>query len=259
MLFLIGLASASDDETPLWVGGNGVDGLDWGTANVPLDAVPRPKDINLPDSSYIGRNKQDRPDDMEVGGPPGERRFLRYASGVLVDAWLVSERPLDPARLISYDRPDWTGVILGPADDGFLAYGTASNWTVGGRTLLHWRDRAGALDILVSRAAPTPQYGIGRPRPLEKPGDSGVRVKLSGELKKAAKPFAGSLAGCFDTSPKPVEATIVMKMDGGGVPSRIRVSADQPAFNLEDCVAASLMDVRAAPNFQGTLKMLRFR
>ena len=77
-------------------------------------------------------------------------------------------------------------------------------------------------------------------------------------IRKEAKPFSAQVAGCFDTSPKPVGATFALKFDARGTPSRIKVAADQPAFNLEDCVAAALLELRGPPNATGTLEMLRF-
>ncbi|MDP2316252.1 MAG: hypothetical protein Q8P41_25360 [Pseudomonadota bacterium] len=252
-------ANAQDDGAPGWIGYSGVEGFDWGSANMPFDGVPRPRDLVLPDSNFIGANKQDRPEDLEIKAPAGERRFLRYARGQLVDAWWLKSGKLDPAPLVEAKQADWTGVVLGPAEDGFLAYGVATSWTVGERTVLYWRDRLGKMELLASRAAPTLQYGIGRPSPLEKPGDTGSRPKLSGDFRKEAKPYVGQVAGCFDTSPKPVVATIELRLDAKGQPSRIKVSADQPAFNLEDCVAAALMDLRGAPNASGKLEMMRFQ
>jgi hypothetical protein len=263
LAFLVGLvpaASAQDDAPPGWLGAHGVAGFDWGSNDVPVDAVPRARDLVLPDAAYIGANGQDRPDDLELkGAPAGERRFLRYVHGVLVDAWWMSATRLDPGPLVDDARPDWTGTVLGPADGGFLAYGTASSWTVGARTVLHWHDRLGARDLLVSRAAPTPQYGIGRATPLVAPADTGSRPRLSGDFKKEARPLLGSMASCFDSSRTPVGATVELRLDATGVPSRIKVSADQPTSNLEDCVASALMDLHGAPNATGTLEMLRFQ
>ncbi|MFZ5476031.1 MAG: hypothetical protein ACOZNI_04590 [Myxococcota bacterium] len=259
-MFLLALCALAQEEgTPPWIGALGVEGYAWGTNDVPFDAVPRPKDFVLPDSAFIGASKKDKPDDMELKAPPGERRFLRYAHGVLVDAWLVSEKPVDAGMLVGYKDPDWTGVVLGPGEDGMLAYGLAKSWTLGDRTVLHWKDREGKREVVASRAAPTPQYGIGRPEPLKLPGDTGAAARLSGDLRKAAKDYGGHLAGCFDTSPKPVAAKVLMKFDGRGQPTRIRVSADQPAFDLEDCVAAALMQVVGPPNALASLEMLRFR
>lgn len=253
------VANAQDDGALGWLTHGGVEGYVWGSDSMPFDALPRPRDFVLPDSNFIGANKQDRPEDLELKAPAGERRFVRYARGQLVDAWWVSTGKLDPGPLVESARPDWTGVVLGPAEDGFLAYGVATSWTLGGRTLLHWRDRLGKLDVLASRAAPTLQYGIGRPAPLEKPGDTGSRPKLSGDFRKEARPFLGAVSSCFDTSPKPVGATIELRLDARGQPSRIKVAADQPAFNLQDCVAAALMDLKGAPNATGELELLRFQ
>ena len=117
-------AAAQDDYVPGWIGYEGVEGFAWGSDAMPLDAVPRPRDFILPDSHYIGANKQDKPDDLEIRGPAGERRFVRYARGQ---------------------------------------------------------------------------------------------------------------------------------------PSRIRITADQPTFDLEDCVAAALMELVGAPNASGTLELMRFQ
>lgn len=257
MLLLALLALAQDSS---WLTPDGVEGFAWGTDAIPLDAVPRPKDLVLPDSAFIGASKQDRPDDLELKSPvPGERRFVRYARGAFVDAWLLAERPLDPEPLVAGGSPEWSGVVLGPGEDGYLAYGLARSWKVGDRTVLHWKDRASKRQLLVSRAAPSMQYGIGRAEPLETPGDTGARAELGGDLKKLAKPFAGAAASCFDQSPMPVEATIELKFDGAGAPSRVRVRADQPAFNLENCVAASFLTMSGPPAGQGTLTLRRFR
>lgn len=258
------VALAQDDGAPGWLHAGGVEGFAWGSDAMPLDAKPRPRDFVLPDSHYIGAAKQDRADDLELRAPEGERRFVRYAHGQLVDAWWVSDKRLDPTPLVEATKPDWTGVVLGPAEDGFLAYGVATSWTVrdgqgGERTVLHWKDRLGKRELIASRASPTLQYGIGRPSPLERPGDTRSRPKLSGDFRKEARPFVGSMSSCLDTSPKPVAATVDLRLDPRGLPSRIKVSADQPAFNLEDCVAASLMDLKGAPSATGTLELLRFQ
>ena len=259
MFLVLSAALAQEEGTLPWIGSSGVDGFDWGTDDMPLDAVPRPKDLVLPDSAFIGARRQDRPDDLELKAPPGERRFLRYVHGVLVDAWIASERPLDPGILTGYAKPTWTGTVLGPAEDGFYAYGTASSWNVGTRTVLHWHDSGARLDVVASRATPTPQYGIGRPEPLQARGDTRPSATFSGDLKRPSKPYQGLVASCFDQSRKPVNATIVLKLDARGEPSRIRVNADQPALDLDDCVAGALLAFRGAPNFCGTLEMSRFR
>lgn len=259
LVLVLTTAASAQDEAPAWLTASGVEGYAWGSDAQPFDGLPRPRDFVLPDSYFIGANKQDKPDDIEIKGPPGERRFMRYARGTLVDAWWVSTGKLDSGPLVDGKKADWTGVVLGPAEDGYLAYGMASSWTLGDRTVLHWKDRSGKLEVIASRAAPTLQYGIGRAKPLEPPGDTGARPKISGDFRKEAKPFLGPLASCFDTSPKPVGATIDLRLDGRGQPSRIKVSADQPAFNLEDCVAAALMDLKGEPNAVGKLELLRWQ
>jgi hypothetical protein len=253
-------AAAQDDYVPGWIGYEGVEGFAWGSDAMPLDAVPRPRDFILPDSHYIGANKQDKPDDLEIRGPAGERRFVRYARGQLVDAWWVVPGKIEVDPLVSGAKPEWTGVVLGPGEgDGYLAYGVARSWTVGTRTLLHWKDRLGKVEVLASRAQPTLQYGIGRAAPLEPRGDTGAKATITGDFKKEARPYAGQVASCFDTSPKPVIATIALRLDARGQPSRIRITADQPTFDLEDCVAAALMELVGAPNASGTLELMRFQ
>jgi len=254
------VAVAQDDYVPGWIGYDGVEGFPWGSDAMPLDATPRPRDFILPDSHYIGANKQDRPEDLELRAPPGEKRFVRYAKGQLVDAWWVKTGPIAVDPLVSGAKPEWTGVVLGPGEgDGYLAYGVARSWTLGNRTLLHWKDRLGKVEVLVSRAQPTMQYGISRAAPLEPRGDTGANGKFSGDFKKEARPYAGQVASCFDNSPKPVVATIALRLDARGQPSRIRVTADQPAFDLEDCVAAALMDLKGEPGASGTLELMRFQ
>jgi hypothetical protein len=257
LLLLAPLAFAQDDDP--WLTRQGVTGYSWGTTDIPVDGVPRPKDLVLPDSGWIGANPQDRPEDLELKAVPGERRFVRYAHGVLVDAWVVSDHPLDPAYVVGSERPEWTGTVLGPADGGFLAYGVAKSWTIGDRTVLYWRDRSGKREILASRAVPTGAYGVGRPKPLAAPGDTRAKATIKGDLRKAARASAGTLASCFDTSPKPVTADITLGFDGAGQADRIRVVADQPAFELEECVAASLMDVHGPARGEGSLTLMRFR
>lgn len=258
-LLALATGAGAQDETPTWLGADGVEGYAWGSDSMPLDGVPRPRDLVLPDSAFIGKNKADKPEDLELRGPPGERRFVRYAYGQLVDAWLLREGKLDTGPLVDHQKPEWTGVVLGPGEDGYIAYGTASNWNVGNRTVLHWRDRLGKRELLVSRAVPPPQYGVGRPSPLEKPGDTGANAKLTGDFKKEAKPYVGMLASCFDQSKKPVAATIALRLDAKGQPARVKVAADQPAFELDDCVAGALLDLRGNPNAAGTLELLRFQ
>lgn len=184
----------AQDDAPGWIRSGGIEGYDWGSDAQPIDAVPRPRDYLLPDDSYIGANKQDRPEDLEFKSPvAGERRFVRYARGLLVDAWLVSPTPIDPSPVTGFDKPLWTGTLLGPGEDGWLAYGQARAWKVGERTVLYWKDRLGKREVLVSRAAPTMQYGVGHAEPLEIPGDTGSRPKLSGDFKKEARPYVLSL------------------------------------------------------------------
>jgi hypothetical protein len=255
-MLVASLALAQD----YWLSSLGPGELTWGGEEIPLDARPRLQNYVLPDSAFLGRNKSEKPDDLEVRAPPGERRFLRYVHGVLVDAWWVAEHPLDPTPLTGSGPPAWQGVILGPDDGSFLAYGLGASWTSMDRTILHWRDSEGKLEVIADRAAPSPQYGIGRPAPLVRPGDNGMaKPRLAGDFKKEAKAFGPDLATCFGNSPKPVEANIKLKLDRHGRPSRIRVDADQPTLNLQDCVAAALIDLKGLPGQYGTLTAFFFR
>jgi hypothetical protein len=60
-MLLLAVALAQDAA---WITPTGVQGFDWGTNDVPLEAVPRARDLVLPDSAYIGANQQDKPDDL---------------------------------------------------------------------------------------------------------------------------------------------------------------------------------------------------
>ena len=241
-----------------WLTPNGAGGYPWGSNDVP-DGVPRPRDIDLPDSGFIGATKAERPEDLELVAPEGERRFVRYVHGVLVDAWWVSTRPLDPAALTVDAIPTWTGAILGPADGGWSAYGKARSWDIGGRTVLHWSARDGSREIIAARALPTPQYGIGRPTPLGAPTERGASPRLTGDLRSVVRDRGEILSGCFLNSPKPVEVHIALAFDASGMPSRVKVSSDQPAFEIQDCVAGALMEVKGAPRTEGALTMTVFR
>jgi hypothetical protein len=249
-------AALAQDEQFGWLSPAGPGPYVWGTSDVPFDAQPRRKDFFLPDSQVIGQIPSE---DLEIVAPAGEKRFLRYINGGLVDAWWVSTSALDPGPLVGYVKPTWVGTVLGPAEDGYRAYGVGSSWTLYDRTVFHWHDRMGKLDVIASRAIPPPQYGISRAEPLQHPSDTGSKTSLKGEFAKLAKSVRGELASCFDQTRMPVEATIELRLDKNGLPARIRVRADQPAFNLDYCIAGALMDLHGAPNFFGTLSLLRFQ
>ncbi len=254
-------ASAQD----AWITPYGAGALDWGSGSVPLDALPRRKDYYLPDSGFIGKQA---PDDLEIRAPQGERRFLRYVNGALVDAWWVSAAPIDPGPLTGFDKPVWTGTVLGPTglsaepppeEEGFSAFGVGRSWDVPGRTVFHWHDRMGGLDIIASRALPAPQYGVQRAEPMRPPDDSGAKASVKGTFLSLVKRYKGRLASCFDQSRLPINVSILMRWDRSGLPARIRVEADQPTFNLDTCIAGTLMDVRNTANAQGSLELMRFR
>ncbi len=257
---LVGGTSARAEEVVWgWLTLSGPEGLAWGTDSVPFDSVPRRRDMLLIDSDYLGANKADRPDDLEIPAPQGERRFLRYAHGALVDAWWVSEQKLEAGPLVGWAKPEWTGIILGPGEDGYLAYGTASSWTVGNRTILHWRDKAGKHDVIAARAIPDTRYGTTRPAPLKPRGDTGAKASIKGSFKQAAKSLRGDLASCLDGTRMPVEMTIQLRLDGRGSPSRIKVDSEQPVFSLDDCVAGALLALQGAPGSSGDLIVFRMK
>lgn len=248
----------AEDEAG-WLTESGPAGLSWGTDSVPFDGVPRRRDLLLIDSDYLGANKADRPEDLELPAPTGERRIVRYAHGALVDAWWVSEKPLEPGPLVGWAKPEWTGVILGPGEDGFLAYGVASSWTVGDRTVLHWRDKEGKRDVIAARAVPSTLYGITRPAPLKPRGDTGAKASIKGSFKEAAKPLRGELASCLDGTRTPVEMTIELRLDKRGTPSRLKVNSEQPVFSLDDCVAGALLSLQGVPGATGDLVVFRMK
>lgn len=260
LLFIVGLGA--QEEGP-WLTRDGPGALRWGTAEQPLDAVPRPRDFYLPDSGYIGRNSTDRPDDLEITAPAGERRFLRYVGGGLVDAWWVKHGSLPVSEFARIGDVEWEGPLLGPAtgagEDGWRAFGDAISWNLGNRTVLYWKDRASDLEILVSRTVPSGSYAVNRARKLEPGIPSKIKPTIKGDMNRWAKPMAAEISGCFDNSPKPVEAVIEMRWDQMGRAARIRATADQPAVELTDCVAGALGDAPAVPNQAGSFSLLRIR
>lgn len=250
--FCLSFALAQDP----WLTSEGAGPYAWGTSTLPPDGVPRRKDYFLPDSGFLSPQA---PNDLEIPAPPGEKRFLRYVNGLLVDAWQVSTSALDPGPLVAYQKPAWSGPTLGPAEDGYRAYGIGSSWDLPDRTIFHWHDRLGKTDILASRAVPPPQYGIQRALPLEMPSDSGASANITGDYNRLLKAVKGNIASCFDQSRMPVKADILLRLDHSGLPARLKVDADQPSFNLEQCLAGTLLSLRGAPDFAGTIEVTRYR
>jgi hypothetical protein len=253
--------SALAQEDPWWLSPEGAGGLSWGTSEQPVGAVARPRDFYLPDAGFVGRDPNDRPEDLELPQPhgSGERRFMRYVHGALVDAWVVREGNIDTSAWERLGEKQWQGTILGPADGGWRAYGDATSWQVGQRTALWWRDRSSKREILVSRAPPSGQYGVRRDAPLAPglPGTQGVRLR--GTAKDWLKPWEGPISGCLEHSPKPVAASIHLLWDAAGRPSRIRADADQPAFELITCMAAAVSQASAPPGSQASAEAFRLR
>ncbi len=254
-------ASAQDEEA--WLTLYGAGGLTWGSSEQPLDAVPRTRELYLPDAGFIGLTTRDKPDDLEVPAPPGERRFLRYVAGKLVDAWQVSQRPIPVTDFARIGDVEFTGSVLGPAlgkdEDGWMAVGEATSWKIRDRTVLHWKDRVTRLEILISRASPSSGYGVRREVALAPGIPSKVKPTIKGDMNRWVKPRTGEISGCFDNSPKPVEAEVWVRWDAEGRLARIRATADQTAAELTPCVAGAIADLVALPNQEGSFTLLRLR
>lgn len=264
LLLLLGLSpgpSRAQEPGELWLSRIGAGELPWNTTAQPVTVVPRGRDLTLPDTGFIGKNTQDKPDDYELPGPfnPTERRYLRYVHGQLVDAWLLREGAIDTSEFAAQGVLEWRGPVLGPGEKGTVAYGDATSWLLDGRTALHWRDRLTNREVLVSRAVSPGQYAVRRASPLQPSAESGAPIKLKGTLKEAVKPYASHLSSCLETAPKPVVATLTLRFDSRGRPARLYASTDQPAPDFVDCVAAALADVTALPDTEGSLEALRMR
>ena len=248
-------------EVDLWLTPNGAGDLPWGTSRMPVDTTPKERALFLPDSGFVGARPADRPEDYELAGPHphGERRFVRYVGTQLVDGWLVREGPIDTTGFTVQGAEQWKGAVLGPAELGRRAVGDATSWDLGGHTALHWRDRMSDREILVVRAKPSGAYAVRRAAPLEPGIDSRRSMRIKGTLRKVAKPVTGHLSGCFDAAPKPVTATVEAAFDRLGRLGRLQVRSDQPALEVETCVAGALMRVGAPPDLTGTLELFRMQ
>ena len=259
LLLLLPLVARAEDGDWLQRGGAGE--YEWGTTNQPYGATPRPRDLFLPDSGYVGRQASDRPEDMEIPGPhpDGERRFLRYVDGRLVDAWVLREGPIDASGLASDGREEWTGAVLGPADDGYRAFGKATSWLVGNRTWLWWRDVGSDREVMVSRATSNGTYAVRHASRLEVGSPGTAHARLKGDLKEWLKPAEDPLSGCLNQAPKPVEATLWVEFDHTGHPARIRSTTDQPSPASVECFAGAVYELKAPPDTKGTLSIIRFQ
>lgn len=259
---LVGLAAASEP----WLTTSGAGGLAWGAAERPAGALPRPRSDFLPDSGYIGSQPDEQPEDLMIPVPPGdapipERRYVRYAHGQLVDAWLVREGPISTADIQRVGQEQWAGVVLGPAPEpGWRALGYAQSWQIGSRTAFYWKDRLSETEIVALRDGPGPRYAVQRAAPVGADSHPSTRdVTLKGDLKKMVKPHAAAISGCLDHAPKPVTAIVRLRYDGTGRPARIQVETDQPAAGVIDCMAGAIADTRAPELTEGEFVAFRMR
>lgn len=259
VLFALFIARAED----AWLTMDGAGGLPWGASEQPLDAVPRSRDFYLPDAGFVGMSTRDKPDDLEITAPAGERRFLRYVGGHLVDAWVVRHGAIPVTEFARIGDVEFEGPVLGPTvtreEQGWRAVGDATSWKVRDRTVLYWKDRASDLEILVSRASPSGSYGVKRETELAPGIPSSVKPTVKGDMNRWVKPRVAELSGCLENSSKPVTATVDVRWDGAGRLSRMRATADQPAAELTSCVAGAIADLPALPNQSGSFTLMRVR
>ena len=250
-------AMASDP----WLSPDGVIGLPWGTDVRPSRVKRTDRSQHLADDGFAGRTPADRPDDYEVlDRNRMERRFLRYVEGRLVDAWILREGSIDDTHYAHYGIEQFKGAVVGPAEPGWVAVGDAISWELGGRTVLHWRDRLTDVEVLASRAVPGGgRYAVMRPEPLQPPEPSDAKVAIKGDLKKLVKGFERQLSSCFDSAAKPVRATVSVRYDRLGRLARVRVDTDGVTYDVETCVAGSLIRSGAAPQLEGSFELYRHR
>jgi hypothetical protein len=255
-------AQDTDDAGP-WLTLDGAGGIAWGSADQPVDATPRTRDLYLPDSGFIGLTTTAKPDDLEIPAPAGARRFLRYVGGQLVDAWELKQGSIPVSDFARIGDVEFSGAVLGPTlsrdEAGWVAVGNATSWRVRDRTVLYWKDRASNVEILVSRASPSNGYGVRRETALQAGIPSHIKPIIKGDMSRWVQPRKMELSGCFDNSPKPVEAEISVRWDAKGQVTRIRASADQAAADLTPCVAGAISDLTALPGQQGSFSVIRVR
>ena len=197
--------------------------------------------------------------EVEFRNRIGERRFMRYVDGALVDAWLLRVGPIDASTYAAHGTEQFRGAITGPAEDGWVAIGDAISWEVDGRTVLHWRDRFTETELLANRAIPGTRYSARRPEPLQRGGESSAKLGINGDLKKLVKPFAGMLSKCFDSSIKPLRGVVTLKYDRLGRLARVRVDTDSVTYDVESCVAGTLLRTGAAPGLEGSFEVYRHK
>jgi hypothetical protein len=256
---LLGTLQAAAEEH--WLTPTGAGGVAWGATDRPEKYARKSRSVFLSDDGFVGRGPADAPDDLEVEfrNSIGERRFLRYVDGSLVDAWLLRVGPIDDSYYGAHGTEQFRGAITGPAEDGWVAIGDAISWEVDGRTVLHWRDRLTETEILANRAIPGTRYSASRPEPLQRGGASSAKIGINGDLKKLVKPFSGVLSKCFDMSSKPLRAVVTLKYDRLGRLARVLVDTDSVTYDVESCVAGSLLRTGAAPELEGSFEVYRHK
>jgi hypothetical protein len=249
-----------------WAGGPwpdpaGADDLAWGTTALPMDSLPRDRSAFLPDSGFIGNRPGDKPTDLELRGPHpgGERRFLRYVQGALVDAWVVKEGPVDLGSWAG-GAEEFKGPVLGPGPDGWRTFGDATSWRLGQRTALHWRDRTSETEILAVRTAGGTTYKSVRARVVENDAPPAtLPAKLKGDLKPMLKPHASALSGCLNYADKPINVVLHLAFDDKGRPARIKVETDRVAPDVVDCMAGVVGRLGGTPGVVSSATLQRIR
>ena len=257
-LLAASLSAQADDQ---WLNPWGAGEFQWGTDQQPLDAVARPRDVYLPDAGYIGRSPSDKPEDLEIPGPHpgGERRFVRYVNGALVDAWLVRPGPIDVSDFQANGKELWSGVVLGPSEDGYRAFGDAVAWQVGQRTAMLWKDRSSDLEILSNRSVATGQYAVEAEGPLVEGPAGRHGARISGDLKDYLKGEEDAISGCLDQAPKPVEGHLFVTYDAKGRPARIKADTDQPSADVLHCWAGAIAHTQAPADQVFSARVFRMR
>lgn len=201
--------------------------------------------------------------------------MVRIVGGMLSDAWLIREGPIDVSSFVSRGALRWSGAALGPGERGARAFGDATAWTVGDRSVLWWRDRITPREILVSRSINSvgpPGAGLplvaptspSSPAPNEDEQEDAPSSELrlpdllfKGDLKASLKPWRGPLSACLDGAATPAKVEVDLVFDAQGRPARIRAESDHP--NLLPCFAAAVLDSRAAAGAYGTVTIIRLR
>jgi len=244
-----------------WLTPEGAGGIAWGESARPEKYARKARSVFLADDGFAGRGPADAPDDIEVEfrNSIGERRFMRYVDGALVDAWLLRRGPIDDSYYVTHGTEEFRGAITGPAKGGWVAIGDAISWQVDGRTVLHWRDRLTETELLANRAVPGTRYSARRPEPLQRGAVSSAKIGITGDLKKLVKPFSGMLSKCFDSSIKPLRAVVTLRYDRLGRLARVLVDTDSVTYDVESCVAGSLLRTGAAPDLEGSFEIYRHK